>query len=180
MWLALIKQYWDVSVFKQEPSATPYSPLLLWIVCAVFFVLVVCQWLISDINHQLTWGMAMLVAGSLVMSYVAYTWMLLSMLRLQARFVQTLTCLLAGHTVVHVVAFPLLIVMPLLLDAKSTVLVGSFVGIAYLILTLMLAIWQFMVSAYIYKHALAKPYFSAVLASFGLLAFNILTVSFWR
>ncbi len=180
MWLALIKQYWNVSVFKQEPSTTPYSPLLLGIVCLVFFVLIVCQWLLSDINHQLTWGMALLIAGSLLMSYAVYTWMLLLMLRLQARFVQTLSCLLAGHTLVHVVAFPLLLMMPLLLGVESAALLGSFVGIVYLVLTLVLAIWQFMVSAYVYKHALGTPYFSAVLASFGLLAFNILIVSFWR
>lgn len=180
MWLALIKQYWNVSLFKQEPGDTPYSTLLLGIVCVVFFALIVCQWLISDINHQLTWGMALLVAASLVLSYVAYTWILLSMFRLKARFVQTLTCLLAGHTIVHFVAFPLLLILPLFMGAHNTVVVGSLIGIAYLILTLMLAVWQFMVSVYVYKQALSTAYFSAVLASFGLLAFNILTVSFWR
>jgi len=37
-----------------------------------------------------------------------------------------------------------------------------------------------MVTVHIYKHALSIDYFPAVLASIGLLAFNILIVSFWR
>jgi len=180
MWLALMKQYWNVSLFRQEPSTTPYSVFLLWIVGIAFYVLIVLQWMISDINQQLPFGAALLVAGTLALSYALYTWILLSLFRLKSRFVQTLTCLFAGHTAVHLLAFPLLLTMPMLIGAQGTPVIGSFVGIIYLVLTLMLAIWQFMVSTYIYKHALSAPYFSAVLASFGLLAFNILTVSLWR
>lgn len=180
MWLALIKQYWNVSVFKEEPKNTPYSLLLACIVSLVFFVLVVLQWMITDINQQLSIGSALLIAGLLVLSYLVYTWILLAIFRLQPRTIQTLTCLLAGHTVVHVVAFPMLLIMPLLFNVKNAPLIGSFVGIFYLIFTLMLAIWQFMVSVYVYKHALSATYLSATLAGFGLLAFNILTISFWR
>ena len=180
MWFALVKQYWNVSLFRQEPSATPHSPLLAGIIGLIFFVLIVVQWMITDINQQLAFGSALIIAGSLVLSYVVYTWILLGLFRFQARFLQTLSCLLAGHAAVHLVAFPLLLIMPLLLDVKAATLMTSLVGIMYLGLTLALAIWQFMVSVYIYKHALTTSYFSAVLASFGLLAFNILTVSFWR
>lgn len=180
MWSALIKQYWNVSLLRQDPGDTPYSTLLLCIVGVAFFALIVLQWMISDLSHQLTIGVATLIVGSLVLSYALYTWLLLSLSRLQARFVQTLTCLLAGHMAVHLVAFPLLLILPLLLGVKTISLMGSIVGILYLILTLMLAIWQFVVSTYIFKHALTTPWFSAVLASFGLLACNILTISFWR
>ena len=180
MWFALIKQYWNVSLLRQEPENTPYSTLLLSIAGVIFFALIVMQWMISDINHQLTLGVAVLIVSSLIFSYVVYTWILLSLCRLTVRFVQTMTCLLAGHTVVHLVAFPLLLIMPILLGVKSATLMDSIVGILYLILTLALAIWQFMVSTYIFKHALSAPWFSAVLASFGLLACNILTISFWR
>ena len=146
----------------------------------VFFSLIVVQWMITDVNQQLTFGSALIVAVTLVLSYVLYTWILLSLFRLKTRFVQTVTCLFAGHSAVHLVAFPLLLIMPLLIGVQNASLLTSLVGILYLVLTLVLAIWQFMVSAFIYKHALGVPYFSAVLASFGLLAFNILTVSFWR
>ncbi len=180
MWLALIKQYWNVTLFREEPGNTPYSTLLLVIIGFAFFALIVMQWMMSDITHQLPFGSALLIAGTLACSYALYTWILLSLFKLKTRFVQTLTCLFAGHTAVHLVAFPLLLIMPLLLDVKSVGVVGSLVGMVYLVLTLMLAIWQFVVSTYVYKYALGAPYFSGVLAGFGLLAFNILTISLWR
>ncbi len=179
MWLALFRQYWGVSMFRQSPENTPYSPLLSGIVALAFLALIVLQWMMTDVSQQLTFATALLIAGSLVLSYVVYTWVLLLLYRLKARFVQTLTCLLAGHTVVHLVAFPLLLVMPVLLNAQTIPVLASLFGIVYLVLTLVLAIWQFMVSAYIYKYALSVNWLSAVLAGFGLLACNILTVSFW-
>ncbi len=179
MWFALIKQYWNVSLLREKPENTPYSPLLACIVSLVFFVLIILQWMITDISQKLTFGAALLIAGSLILSYVLYTWVLLLLFRLRSRFLQTLSCLLAGHTVVHLVSFPLLLIMPLFLNVHLSPIIGPFIGILYLVLTLILAIWQFMVSAYIYKHALTVSWLAAILAGFGLLASNILTISFW-
>ena len=54
-----------------------------------------------------------------------------------------------------------------------------FFGILYLILTLVLTVWKFLITAHIYKHALEVDNLASILASVGLLACNILTVSFW-
>jgi len=179
MWFALIKQYWNVSLLREKPENTPHSLLLSCLVVFVFFVLIVLQWMITDLSRQLAVSAALLVAGSLVVSYLLYTWVLLRLFGLQSRFLQTLTCILAGHTAVHLVAFPLLFIMPLILKMPELTTFSPVIGVLYLALTLILAVWQFMISAYIFKHALTASWLAATLASLGLLACNILTISFW-
>lgn len=69
---------------------------------------------------------------------------------------------------------------PLLISGDMSQVLGLFLGIVYLVITLLLTIWQFLVTIHIYKQALEVDYVGGVLASFGLLACNILTVSFWQ
>lgn len=175
----LIKQYCNVSLLRQNPGDTPYSVFLLIITGTIFFILIVLQWILTDISHKLTTGNVMLIAGSLVLSYILYTWIVLALYGLHARCVQTLTCLFAGHTVVHLMACPLLLFVPIMGHLHTSLLIGALIGITYLILTLILTVWQFMVSVYIYRQALEKDYLSGILASLGLLACNILTISLW-
>ena len=180
MWTILIKCYWQVSLFKETPANTPYSYFLLGL-CAFFFYLVIAlQWVIANITPPVTLTMSLLAGGALLASYGIYTVALLSAFRLSARIVQTLSCILAGHTIVHLFAFPLLWVAPLLAEKTAMQPLALLIGVAYLMLTLILTVWQFMVTVHIYKHALEIDYLPAVLASFGLLASNILIVSFWR
>lgn len=180
MWIALIKRYWHVSIFKETPANTPYSLLLLGAIALFFFLLVVMQWMIADIEEIFTFNTSLLAAGALLASYGAYTFALLLLFRMSSRTVQTLTCLLAGHAIVHLFAFPLLLVAPWFAEAKIVQPLALLVAVVYLILTFVLTIWQFMITVHIYKHALGIDYFPAVLASFGLIACNILIVSFWR
>lgn len=180
MWVALIKRYWQVSIFKETPANTPYSTLLLVATALIFFLLVVMQWMIADIDEVFTLGTSLLAAGALLISYGVYTVVLLLLFRMFNRTVQTLTCLLAGHTIVHLFAFPLLLVAPWFVEAKMIQPLALLVAVVYLILTFVLTIWQFMITVHIYKHALGIEYFPAVLASLGLMACNILVVSLWR
>ena len=180
MWAVLIKRYWQVSIFKETPANTPYSWLLLGLTALFFYLLIVLQWMIADVEQLFILSTSLLAGGTLLASYGLYTGALLLAFRVSGRFVQTLTCLLAGHTIVHLFAFPLLLVTPWLAETTIIQPLALLVGVIYLILTLMLTVWQFMVTVHIYKHALAINYLPAVLASFGLLASNILIVSFWR
>lgn len=180
MWAALIKRYWDVCVFKETPANTPHSLFLLGIMAFFFLLLLVAQWMIADVEGIFTLGLSVLAGGALLVSYGLYTCALLMAYHLPHRIVQTLTCLLAGHAIVHLLAFPLLLATPWIAESTLVQSLALLVGVIYLVLTLILTIWQFMVTVHIYKHALGVDYFSAVLASFGLLACNILMVSFWR
>lgn len=180
MWLALIKRYWQLSTFKVTPADTPYSRLLLGLVAIIFAALIIFQWTLSDTEQQFSALGSLLAGVALLISYFVYTYALLAAFRLSNRAVQTLTCLFTSHTIVHLFAFPLLLIAPLLGDTEISPPLALFVGVVYLVLTLILTIWQFLVTTYIYKQALSITNLPALLAGFGLLASNILIVSFWR
>lgn len=180
MWEALIKRYWQVAIFKESPENTPYSSFLLFVVAFLFFVLVLLQWYLADFRGEFDLPISVLAALTLICSYFVYTFVILKIYRKAHRALQTLTALLASHMIVHFCAFPLLLIAPLIIGTKLNAMFLLFIGIVYLILTLLLTLWQFMVTIHIYKQAMDVDYLSAVLAGFGLLACNILIVSFWQ
>ncbi|AHE67689.1 hypothetical protein [Legionella oakridgensis] len=180
MWAALIKQYWRVSLFKETPANTPYSPFLLGVVTILFFLLIMTQWQLVDYEKEFVFRVNLFSGLSLVASYLVYTYLLLQVFNLASRMVQTMTCIFAGHIIVHLFAFPLIVMALTLVHGKMPQILAMMITFAYLFLTLLLTAWQFMLSAYLYKEALQIGYLSAILASVGLLAVNILTVSFWR
>ena len=180
MWLALFKRYWQVSLIKDTPASTPCSLLMLCMIAGIFFLLIVVQWMLADFDGLFTLNTALVEASILLLSYAIYTLGLLRLFRVSYRTVQSLSCLLAGHTIVHLFAFPLLLIAPYLALAALPPILALLLGIVYLLLTIVFSLWQFMISVHIYKQALSVAYFPAVLASFGLVACNILMVSFWR
>ena len=180
MWKTLLKQYWQVSVLKRSPADTPYSPVLTTSIAVFFFLMVVLQWQVADVKNQLSLPVTIMAALSLLISYALYTYVLCSTYRIANRTVQALACLFAGHSLTHLLAFPLLFSMPLLVNSYLSPSVELFIAIMYLILTLCLTVWQFMITAYVYKETFSTRYPAAVLASIGLLAVNILIVSIWQ
>ncbi len=96
--------------------------------------------------------MSLITAFLLLISYAGYTALLLLAFHMSNRVVQTLTCIFAGHTFVHLIAFPLLFLEPWFTQTESNESIIVLLGIIYLILTFALTIWQFMItSAYIYS-----------------------------
>ena len=180
MWWTLIQQYWQVCLFSRTPDDTPHSGFLLATVIFFFLAVLLLQWEWVEQSAQFTFPSTLAAAFSLVISYGLYTFFLLKALKLSNRVLQTLTCLYICHLIVHLFAFPLIFAMPLV-DAKSMAQSPPVLFImVYLLIALGLTIWQFLLSVFIYKKALSTGYFSAVLASCGLLAANMLLVSFWR
>ncbi|KTD24762.1 Uncharacterised protein [Legionella lansingensis] len=180
MWDILLKRYWQVSTFRESPANTPYSIPLLVIVALLFFLLMVWQWFMVDIKGQFKLATSVATGISLIGTYFIFTFLILKMNRKANRVVKTLTSLLASHLIVHLFAIPLLLVTPILASANVTNTAALLLAIIYLLLTLVLTAWQFLVTAHIYKHALETDTLTSVLASFGLLACNVLIVSFWR
>ncbi|ASQ45422.1 hypothetical protein [Legionella clemsonensis] len=180
MWKAVLQCYWQVATFKESPANTPYSVPLLVFVAFLFFILIVLQWYMADIKQQFEITSSIAAGLSLIIVYFIFTFLLLKLNDKVNRLIQSLTSLLASHFIVHVFALPLLIVAPALAAAKVSHGLALLLGLIYLILTLILTVWQFLVTVHVYKLALEVDNLTAVLASFGLLACNILTVSFWR
>jgi len=180
MWERLIKRYWLVALLKESPENTPYSPFLMLMVTLVFFILILLQWYLADIKHGFNLAISILAALTLLCSYFVYTFVILKIYRKAHRALQTLASLLACHMIVHLFAFPLLLATHLLVGSDLNQGILLLIAIVYPVLTLLLAFWQFMVTIHIYKKALELDVLSAILASFGLLACNILTVSIWQ
>ncbi|MBA2655481.1 MAG: hypothetical protein H0U70_00660 [Tatlockia sp.] len=180
MWETLFKRYWYVTILKESPENTPYSPILMAFASFLYFFLIILQWYFADTKSSFNLPTSILAALTLLCSYFVYTFLLLKIYRKANRALQTLTSLLTSHIIVHLFAFPLLIITPFLSRADLKQGALFIVGVLYLFLTLILTLWQFIVTTYIYKQSLELENFSAVLASFGLLACNILTVSFWQ
>lgn len=179
MFLRLVLQYWYLSLMRLSPAETPYSPPLSLLIALIFTLVVVSQWLMVDLKPPFSLETAILAAISLCFSYALYSWGLLRFKHKQSRSLQTVTSLWASHSLIHCFAYPMLLASPALLDMGAS-LFGLMIGLSFLFITLVLSIWQFMVTVFIYRSALNCSVGYGVMAAVGLLAVNVLMVSFWR
>lgn len=176
----LLIYYWQLSLFREKPDNTPYSQVLMGLSAIILGVIMIIQWNFSDFDFSDDLLKTSLTAASLILSYIAYTYMALFLRGLGSRWIQTVTCLFSTHIIIHVLASPLIIIAPYLNQTSLKNPLLLFVGVVYLFLTLGLSVWQFVITAHIYKYALNTSAIQSVLAAFGLIAANILIVSFWR
>lgn len=176
----LFRFYWQLSLLKENPGNNPYSPFLMGLSAILLGLVMMIQWSFSDFENSYDLLNTAMTSVTLISSYMAYTYALLFLRGLSYRWVQTLNCLFCTHIIVHVLASPLIMLAPYLAQANLKSPILLFIGVLYLFLTLGLSIWQFVITAHIYKSALNTTSIQSVLAAFGLIAVNILTVSFWR
>lgn len=176
----IIYCYWNVCRLKESPENTPYSFLLFTIGGLVLAIVMTFQWSLSEFGFSEDLLVIFVAGLSLSFSFVLYTAVILFFKGLKERLVQTATCLLYVHTIIHLLAMPLFFLDPYLTHANLKNPFFLFIGVLYLFITLGLSVWQFVITAHIYKYALNTTPTQSVLAAFGLLAVNILTVSFWR
>lgn len=180
MWRSLIRCFWELARFKKPPGILPYSFFLLFLVSFLYFILMVCQWGLVNEENKFS-GFQIFFAGlSLLGVYYLYSFILLRFNNKIHRWVQTVIALIGSHFIIHVFALPLVFIAPFIQTILQNRSLTFLVGFIYLIITISLTIWQFLITGFIYKHALEIDNLPSLLASFGLLAFNILTVSLWQ
>ncbi len=177
---SLFRSYWDICLFRKSPEQTVYSPFLMVLSGFLFAALIMLQWQITDSKDTLDFDISLYRGVTLILSYAAFTGLLLFLFNVNDRFVKTLTSLFCCHFIVHIIALPVLLMMPALADAnmKNPVMVS--LGMIYLLVTLALSIWQILISAQIYRFSLEVSSIKSILASVGLIATNLLTISFWQ
>lgn len=173
----ILKTYWQISIFKETPANTPYSAVFMVAIGLIYMFVLLVQWELSDLEQALVFPRSMVLGFAIIASYGIYTYLILFLSKFSNRFVQTQSAIFTTHLYIHLISFPLLGVAPMLTNPESILL--KIFALLYLLVVFAIAIWQFMVTAFIYKEALQISFFQGVLASFGLLAFNILVVSFW-
>jgi|GEM_PF-2205341 len=176
----LIDYYWRLVFFRELPENSPYSKVLMVLSAILLGIVLSIQWYYSDFEANDDVLNIGIMAASLLMAYYLYTFAILYFRGLSARVLQTITCLYCTHLIIHLIALPLLVVASFLTqsDLKNPLLL--FIAVLYLLVTMGLSVWQFVVTAHVYRYALNTTAIQSVLATFGLVAVTILTISFWR
>lgn len=169
--------YWNICLLKESPENTPYSIARLFLSGIILALLMAMEWNFSSLVSSTDIGLTLLVATSLIFSYVIYTYIVLRLKGLASRSVQTVTVLFSTSIIIHLLVVPLLFFAPYLAQIHLNNLLSLFLGIIYLFLSIAFSVWQFVITAHIYKNALNITSMQSVLVAFGLIAVNILTVS---
>jgi hypothetical protein len=176
----ILSYYWNICLLRESPENTPYSVVLLVIAVLLLTLIMTVQWSFSNFDFSKDLLLVFFAGLSLVVSFIVYTVIILFFKGLSNRIVQTTTSLLYAHSIVHVLAIPLFIVDPYLNTSNLKNPFFLFIGVLYLFVTLGLSVWQFVITAHVYKYALTTTPIQSVFAAFGLIAVNVLTLSFWR
>lgn len=173
----ILERYWGICLLKESPENTPYSITRLFLSGIFLALLMVTEWSFSHLTSSDDLGSNLFVATSLIISYVIYTYVVLFLKGYASRLVQTVTALFYTSIIIHILVAPLLFIAPYLsqIHLKNPVLL--FLGVLYLFMSIGLSVWQFVITAHIYKFALNTTAIQSVLTAFGLIAVNILTVS---
>lgn len=170
--------YWPICLLKNSPENTPYSQFSLGLSAVLLMLIMVLKWHYYGLFDS---GLVCLGAAfSVICSFALYTYLILRLKNVSNRFNKSLTTIFFTYFIIHFIALPLMLldlVMPFVQNHQGSYLL---IALFYLLITLGLSVWKLVVTAFIYKNALNASPIQAVLAAFGLVAANILTVSFWR
>ena len=146
---ALLELLRDLMLFKRGPQDLPYSPAILAGTCVVAFALdayVAAQF-------QLAGNAVPRVAFSLA-ALLALPWVALKLAKLDERYAQTATALVATSALFTLLTLPVLIgVGKLPSDPKDLTLGQALLGWV----SLVLVAWQLAVRGHILRHALNLP-----------------------
>lgn len=152
---------------RSGPQDVPYSPALLWklILLSVLVDLVASHWLAAQDGSLLR---ILVVSGfSLLLP-----WWLLAWAGKRARFVQTLSALLATGLVLSLIFLPLAIwAIDHGMTHPDATPMPQHAMVAWLILTVV--IWKVMVSAHIWRQALEWPMAAGIAVSLALMLLEL-------
>lgn len=173
----ILGRYWQICLLKESPENTPYSIIRIFLSGIALALIMVIEWNYTYYKSSTDIGWLLVVSSCLLCSYVIYTYIVLFLKGLTARLVQTLTALFYTSIIIHVLVAPLIFFSPYLVQIHIKNPLLLFLGVLYLFLSIGLSVWQFVITAHIYKFALNITPIQSVLAAFGLIAVNVLTVS---
>ena len=169
----IFARYWNICLLRESPENTPFSYIRMLLSAFVLILLMIFEWRSTQFNSSND----VMMATGLVCSYFIYTYAVLQIKGLTSRWVQTTTSLYCMNIIIHILVVPLLLLSPFLSQIHLKNPFFLFLGVLYLFLSIGVTVWQFVITAHIYKYALNTTAIQSVLVAFGLIAVNILTVS---
>ena len=136
----LIQLILEITAFKKGPEDMPHSKWLMRLLAGVY-------WLISFIVLWLSVpaGMAFLQSCLQMFLVMAACWIILFFAGKQARYLQTVSALLGTDALISFFAIPALASLAVQPSALGFVAV------------MLLMVWSWAVTGYIFSHALSKP-----------------------
>lgn len=173
----IFDRYWQICLLRESPENTPYSIIRLFVSGLILVLILVLEWSFSHYNNA-DLGTNIILASGLLFSYFFYSYAILFLKNHVPRLVQTVTALYYTSIIIHLFVAPLVYVAPYLSQAHLMSPLLLIIAITYLCVSLGLSIWQFIIVAHIYKNALNVSGVQSAMAAIGLMAVNILTLSF--
>lgn len=148
-------------ILKSAPQDLPYSPQFAVKVAVVYILsgIVVLQSTLSPDD----------MLGGLVLGLVvqaAFTYLVLRMLNRSARFVQTISAVVAVSIFFNLLSWPVFIVVADTAAPETMKAIMSF-------LFLLIISWEVLVKAHIFRHALEMRMFGALALSFSLFFISV-------
>lgn len=175
--VAVLKTYWQLCFFKRGPQDTPHSRVMTVIACCLLIMLLLTQLFIIDVNHKISFDIAFIRALLLIFGISLYTFLILQLVKHRNRVIQTINSLLFAQIIVHVIAFPLLLITPEFTLDQTVLVSDKLLAMVYFLILIFLNVWHLMINAHIFMQALSKTFGVGLLVSFGLLAFVLLVVN---
>lgn len=152
----LITLFFDICLFKKGPKDIPVSKGLLYFLTLIYAAV---SFLLTVISSDT--GNAVLQVIVEILLILGFCWALLFISKRSTRYLQTSCALMATDTIISFFAIP----------AIAT-LATQGAGLAFLVIMLLM-IWHWLVSGYIFSNALEQPF------SFGLgIAFLYILISY--
>ena len=159
--MSVLQKLLALMILKSAPQDLPYSPqfAVQMAIVYIFSGLVVLQSTLSPDD---------MLGGLLLGLFVqlVFTYLVLRALNRSARFVQTISAMLAVSILFNLLSWPVFIVVA---DAAATEGLKATMSLMFLLIIS----WEVLVKAYIFRHALEMKMLSALALSFSLFFISV-------
>jgi hypothetical protein len=159
--MTVLQKLLAMMILKSAPQDLPYS--------LPFAVKVTVVYLLSGVVVlQTTLGPEDMLAGLLLglLVQVAFTYLVLRALNRSARFVQTVSAIIAVSLLFNLLSWPVFIVVA---DSNAAETMKAMMSFMFLLIIS----WEVLVKAHIFRHALEMKMFGALALSFSLFFISV-------
>jgi hypothetical protein len=139
--IKLFTLFLEICAFKKGPQDVPAAKALLQLLAILYMAI---SFLVLILNMDAATALMQSIVETLLV--LGFPWLLLNLARKPARYLQTVTALLGCDILISLCALPAL---------SSLSVEPTPLGLAAVF---MLMIWNWLVTGYIFKHALSQPF----------------------
>lgn len=166
---AIFRVVWNICCLRSGPQDLPYSVVLLILLVLINITLSTLQ-LLSDFSF----GQALFQTSAMLGLSLVFTWFLLSLKKLQTRFVQTVSALIATGLVFNLIVYTVFLLQFHALSLDEPTLTNVLINLFLSSLKLALIIWVCVITAHIFKHSLQISFVGGLVVTFAFIGLHVL------